>query len=228
MDYNIFHLFFRHGITFKEVSGESEKVTREMTAPWEETNLPTILARYHLKDIFNADEFGLFYKTLPSKSFHFQIKRFSGGKHSKVRLTGMAASNALDEKIPMFVIGKSASPRYFKHVPNLPCRYGSQKKVWMDGTLFEEWLRELDRTFEMQGRKVVMIVDNCPAHPKVSGLKANNLQFLPSNTTYRTQPMDQGIIRYRISSNKRQASHECYPLISTDFLGIHTEISNSV
>ena len=59
MDYKIFHLFFRHGITFKDVSGESEKVAKEMTAPWEETTLPTILARYQLKDIFNADGFGL-------------------------------------------------------------------------------------------------------------------------------------------------------------------------
>ena len=71
MDYNIFYLSFAHGITFKEVSGESEKVTKETTAPWEEANLPTILARYHLKDIFNADEFGLFYEALPSKSLHF-------------------------------------------------------------------------------------------------------------------------------------------------------------
>ena len=45
MDYNIFHPFFRHGITFKDVSGESEKVAKEMTAPWEETTLPRILAR---------------------------------------------------------------------------------------------------------------------------------------------------------------------------------------
>ena len=44
MDYNIFHLFFRHAITFKEVSGESETVNKEMTAPWEETAIPTILA----------------------------------------------------------------------------------------------------------------------------------------------------------------------------------------
>ena len=34
----------------------------------------------------------------------------------------------------------------------------------MDGTIFEEWLHELDRKFEMQGKKIVMIVDNCPAH----------------------------------------------------------------
>ena len=32
------------------------------------------------------------------------------------------------------------------------------KKAWMDGALFEEWLRELDRKFELQGRRIVMIV----------------------------------------------------------------------
>ena len=39
MNYIISHLFFRHGITVKEVSGESEKVTKEMTVPWEDKNL---------------------------------------------------------------------------------------------------------------------------------------------------------------------------------------------
>ena len=194
MDYNIFHLFLRHGITFKEVSGESEKVTKEMTAPWEETTLPTILARYQLKDIFNVDEFGLLYEVLPSKSLHFRGKRCSGGKHNKVRLTGMAASNALGEKISIFLIGKPASLRCFKHVRNLPCRYRSQKEAWLNGTVFEEWLHELDRKFEIQGRKVVIIVHNCPAHPEVSGLKAINLQFLPTNTTSCTHPMDQRVI----------------------------------
>ena len=75
----------------------------------------------------------------------------------------------------MFVIGKSASPRCFKHVRNLPCRYRSQKKAWMDGTFFEEWLHELDQKFGIKGRKVVMMVDNCPAHPEFSELKAINL-----------------------------------------------------
>ena len=117
-------------------------------------------------------------------------------ENSKVRLTGMAASNALGEKIPMFVIKKSVNPRCFRHIRNLPCRYRSQKKAWMDGTLFQEWLHELDRKFEMQGRKVAMVVDDCPAHPDVSGLKAINLQFLPPNTTFCTQLMDHGVIRY--------------------------------
>ena len=71
-----------------------------------------------------------------------------------------------------------------------------KKKAWMDGTLFEEWLHELNRKFEMQERKVVMKVDNCPAHPEVSGLKAINLQFLPQNITSCIQPTYQGVIRY--------------------------------
>jgi len=40
-----------------------------------------------------------------------------------------------------------------------------------------------------------MIVDNCPAHPHVKGLKSVKLVFLPPNTTSVTQPMDQGVIR---------------------------------
>ena len=65
----------------------------------------------------------------------------------------------------------------------------------MDYDLFEEWVREIDRKFLAEKQKIALIVDNCPAHPKVEGLKAIDLIFLPPNTTSKTQPMDQGIIR---------------------------------
>ena len=65
----------------------------------------------------------------------------------------------------------------------------------MDATFFEQWLHELDRKFGMQGRKVVVIVDNYPAHLEFSGLKAINLQFLQPNTTSCTQQMNQGVTR---------------------------------
>ena len=55
-----------------------------------------ILSRYELKDIFSADEFGLFYQALPSKSMHLKNERCSGGKFSKVRLTGLAAATLLE------------------------------------------------------------------------------------------------------------------------------------
>ena len=65
----------------------------------------------------------------------------------------------------------------------------------MDGILFEEWIRELDRKSLSKGRNVALVIDNCPAHPHIDNLKAIKLFFLPPNTTSITQPMDQGVIR---------------------------------
>lgn len=182
-------------MSFKTIAGESKSVTEEMTAPWLETTLPTILSRYPIENVFNADEFGLFYQCLPNKTFHFKKEKCSGGKHSKVRLTGMAAGNAKGERLPMFAIGKAKNPRCFKGVKSIPCRYRAQAKSWMSSELFEEWIKELDRSFGVQKRKIALIVDNCPAHPTVTGLEWIELIFLPPNTTSVTQPMDQGVIR---------------------------------
>ena len=131
----------RHNVTFKAVPGEGNAITPEMTASWSETYLPTILSKYELKDIYNADEVGLFYQALPDKSLHYKGERCNGGKHSKVRLTELAAGNATGEKLPLYVIGKYAKPRCFSGVKRLPCRYRSQKKSWMDGDLFTKWVK---------------------------------------------------------------------------------------
>ena len=95
----------------------------------------------------------------------------------------MAAGNASGEKLPMFVIGKSKTPRCFKHIKNLPYKCKSQKKSWMDSQIFQEWVRKLDLTFRMEGRKIALLIDNCPAHPSVSDVKNVQLVFLPPNTT---------------------------------------------
>ena len=113
---------------------------------------------------------------------HFKSQKCSGG-NSKVRLTGMAAGNATGEKLPMFVIGKPKIPRCFKHIKNLPCKYKSQKRSRMDSQIFEEWVRKLDRTFGIEGRKIALLIDNCPAYPSVFDLKKVQLVFLPPNTT---------------------------------------------
>ena len=131
---------------------------------WDETTLPTILSNHKLEDIFNADEFGLFYQALPNKTLHLKCDKCVGGKHSKIRLTVMAVANSMGDKSLLFVIGKSARSRCFIGVKNIPCRYWSQKKSWMDGGRFEEWIRERTRRFVGEGRRVALIVDNCLAH----------------------------------------------------------------
>ena len=65
----------------------------------------------------------------------------------------------------------------------------------MDGILFEEWVRELDRKFLSEGRNVALVIDNCPVQQHIENLKAIKLFFLPPTTTSITQPMDQGVIR---------------------------------
>ena len=123
-----------YNISLKEVAEKSRSVTPEMTNAWNETFLSTIPSRYKLKDRYNADELGLFYQRLPKKTLHMKYKEWSGGKHSKVGLTGMAAASAAGEKLPTFIIGKSAKQRCFKNVKSLPCHYRFLRiqllKVW--------------------------------------------------------------------------------------------------
>ena len=165
------------------MSGEENALTSEMTAGWSETYLPTISSKYELKDIYNADEFGLFYQAFPNNSLHYKNERSSGGKHSKVRLAGLAAGNATGEKLPLFVIGHSAKPRSFSGVKSLLFRCRSQKKNCMDWGFVYQWVKELDQKFAAQDRNIASIVDNCPVHPIVDRLKAIELIFLPSHTT---------------------------------------------
>ena len=154
-----------------------------MVASWFKTTLPTLLSNYKLEDIFNADEFGLFYQCLPNKTLHLKSEKCSGGKNSKIRITGLAAANSVGDKLPMFVIGKSKAPMCFKNVTSLPCRYRSQKESWMDSTLFEEWVCELDVKFQKKNQKIALIIDNCTAHPTIADLSNAKLIFLPANTT---------------------------------------------
>ena len=93
----------------------------------------------------------------------------------------------------------------------------------MDCTIFSDWLLNLDAEMARKKRKILMLVDNCPAHPEVPDLKAIELIFLPPNTTSKLQPMDQGVIRslkayYRLAL-VRQIIHSydnehCPPKIS--------------
>ena len=97
-------------------------------------------------------------------------------------------------KLPMFVIGKAKHPRCFKNIKKLPCRYRSQRKSWMDSVLLEEWMRDVNKKFQAEGRKVALIIDNCPAHPVIENL-SRKISFLSPNTTTVSQPMDQEVIR---------------------------------
>ena len=126
-----------------------------MIVSCEENILPTTLSRYQLNEIYNVYEFSLFYKALPSKSLYFQAYGGSGGKHSKVRITGMAVFNALGENIPTFAVKKSTKLKAWSTFETF-VNIVHEREI---GTLFGELLHELDCKFERQGRKISL--DRC-------------------------------------------------------------------
>ena len=93
----------------------------------------------------------------------------SGGKKNKNRTTVLVCSNMTGtEKLPLLVIGRFAKPRCFKNIGTLPVQREANHKAWMVSELFTKWLTKLDKEYQKGGRKVAMVIDNCPAHPCAS------------------------------------------------------------
>lgn len=63
------------------------------------------------------------------KTNHLSGEKCSGGKNSKVRLTGKVAASAIGENLQMYLVGKFKHPRFFKNIKHLPCQYKKQKKA---------------------------------------------------------------------------------------------------
>ncbi|XP_033229057.1 tigger transposable element-derived protein 4-like [Belonocnema kinseyi] len=151
-----------------------------------------------------------------------------GGKQSKDRVTVMVCANMSGkEKLELLVIGKSKNPRCLKGVKSLPVLYESNKNAWITTSVYEDCLHKIDHKFQRENRKVLLLVDNCPAHPKVliQTLKAIKVIHLPQNLTAKLQPMDQGIIknlkvnyRRRIIKRLLKASDEKMGLTNLNLL----------
>ena len=104
-------------MSFETIAGESKSVTEERITPCTKTILPTILSRYPLENILNVDEFVLFYQCLPSKTLYLKGDKCSWGEHSKVRPTGLAAGNALGERLHLCLsLAKLKKPDVLKEL----------------------------------------------------------------------------------------------------------------
>jgi hypothetical protein len=115
------------------------------------------------------------------------------------------------EKIPLTIIGKHLNPRYFKGINSdtLGPRYHANAKAWMTHNVFQLWLLVFDR--RMQGRQVLLLLDNCPGHIPLEKfaemnvvLRNTRIFYLPPNMTLAVQPCDAGIIRtFKVYYKKR-------------------------
>ena len=186
----------RHDLKFKTIIGERGDVNMETTSNWLRDVYPALVEGYKPEDTYNADETGLFYQLLPNKTLASKEDECVGIKKNKQRVTLLLGANADgSDRLRPLLIGKFAKSRCLKNVNSLPVTYKHSKKAWMTGEIWKEWLRSFDNKMESQQRKVLLFVDNCPAHPPVPDLKAVTVCLLPPNTTSVLQPMDQGIIK---------------------------------
>ena len=86
--------------------------------------------KFPMKDVFNMDETGLFYRLQADHSL--ATKQLERRKQDKERLMVVICCNEDgSEKIPLWIIGKYAKPRCFKNVNmnSLDCQYRANKKA---------------------------------------------------------------------------------------------------
>ncbi|XP_043914003.1 jerky protein homolog-like [Protopterus annectens] len=197
----------RHGIRELEVPGESLSGDTPAAQKFKETFLALLGKEgYSPDDVYNADETGLYWKSLPHKSLASNRETAAPDfKVSKERVTVMATANANGSHLlPPLMIGKAKNPRCFKNVTCLPLCYRAQKSAWMNCEIFLDWYTnefisnvKKFRQKEKKTGKVLLLLDNAPSRPGVEKLNAVDenfdVIFLPPNVTTLIQPMDQGV-----------------------------------
>ena len=57
----------RNNIKFATIHGEASSVPEETCIDWTQIKLPELIKDYEPQDVFNADEFGLFWRLAPTK-----------------------------------------------------------------------------------------------------------------------------------------------------------------
>jgi hypothetical protein len=99
--------------------------------------------------------------------------------------------------MPLLVIGHAANPLSFRRQPAPPIFYKNNKSAWMTSKIFTDFFLEWDYQLQQEERFVLVVIDNCPSHPKQLKQQLFNIKlvFLPPNTTSVLQPLDQGIIQ---------------------------------
>jgi hypothetical protein len=108
---------------------------------WRKEQLLKIFGGYEPKNIYNADETGLFFRLPPNKTLSLKGDPCNGGKNSMERITVLLACSADGtDKLPPLDIGKSENPRCFKNVRQLPTKYVANRKAWVTQAIFTDYL----------------------------------------------------------------------------------------
>lgn len=183
---------------FRRVHGEAVSVNQEAIAN-AMPRISRIISNYACRDVWNADEFGLFHHQPPSWTLiSGQITRFTKDESRIKVLT--CCNNDGSERIPFMAMGTALRPRPFsgKTGAKLGFGYRANEREWMMKELFFGWLERPDSYIRRTvGRQIFLLVDNCFARgkeEKFPPLQNVCVEFLPPTTTRKMQPLDAGMI----------------------------------
>lgn len=186
----------RHNLTYR-TDGWSQMGLTDVDA-WLTTSWPQIRAGYPSWDVFSAVETGLFFRILPPEAETFHRERCQQGQLAADRITVLVIANMVgDEKRPLVVVGRHRQPACFEGVTTLPVTYEANERCWMTQTIFFDVLKRWDAELAKRKRKVLLLVDQCPAHVAPSKHILRNIELVnpPPNTAGALLPMDRGVVQ---------------------------------
>ncbi|KAJ4447492.1 hypothetical protein ANN_09499 [Periplaneta americana] len=196
-----------HNIVNRKVCGESLSADASAVEPFKK-KLHSIMKEegLGLNQVYNADETGLYWHSLPDNTQASKsIRNTPGRKISKERVSALLCANADGSHIlKTVIVGKSKQSRAIKNImSNLPVHYYHSKNAWFTANITSDWFHnyavpEIRRHKSNTEVKAIILLDNAPAHPDEKKLCSADGKiiclFLPPNTTSLMQPMDQGVI----------------------------------
>ena len=155
----------------------------------------------------------------PSKNPRRQGKTVHWREKSEATTNMGIFLNAEGEKEGPVVSGTSVSPKCFKNLqsPSRPynCSYFANSTAWMNTEIMTTILSKLNRQLNCNDRHILLFMDNAPCHPQTLSGQFSNIivQFLPENTTSKSQPLDAGIIaNWKVLYRKRMLRYVCPPV----------------
>ena len=145
---------------------------------------------------------------MSSRTFTAREKSVFCFKYLTGRLTLLLRSEAaVDFQLKPMLINHSENPRalknYAKSTLPLLCKWNN--KAWMAAHLLTTWFTKyLQPSVEIYCSekeiplKILLLIYNVPGHPRVLMEMYNEIHviFIPANTTFILQSMDQGVMLY--------------------------------
>ncbi|CAB4381270.1 unnamed protein product [Rhizophagus irregularis] len=211
----VYRFKLRNGLQKVNFSGEANSAPLE-TLPEERLRLRTLLAKYDEKDIYNADETGLFFRMEPNQTL--STGKISGRKKNinKSNLPVIYRANSKAwMRSDIFIEWLHYLDNWFRTMDRKILLLIDNAGSHFNSKIFDENNSDLSEDDPNTEGEVVAESSHSAQNRKKSKKKAIKkrpdikltnieLAYLPPNTTAHLQPMDAGIIHSFKSKYKRE------------------------